>query len=125
RGGGAGGGGSGGRMEGAGGGPAGAGGRRLGVLLEGRGDGNRYLTERARAPDLPARLRLLRDSADAWIFLPRGLGTMLELVWIAESVVKGDVPPKPFVLLGDFWRSTVDTALAEASNPEGADVLRP
>jgi uncharacterized protein (TIGR00725 family) len=101
-----------------------SGGTNLGVLLEGRGDGNRYLTERARVPDLSARLRLLRDVSDAWIFLPRGLGTMLELVWIAESVVKGDVAPKPLVLLGDFWRPTIDTALAEASKPEGAEILR-
>jgi uncharacterized protein (TIGR00730 family) len=116
-------GGYGGVMEAASRGAAETGGRSLGVLL-GRGEGNRYLTEEVRVPDLSARLRLLRDESDGWIFLPHGLGTMLELVWIAESLVKGDVAPKPFVLLGDFWRPTVDTALAEASNPSGAEVLR-
>ena len=117
-------GGYGGVMEAACRGAAEAGGGSLGVLLEGRGEGNRYLTDRSRVPDLSARLRFLRDSSDAWIFLPHGLGTMLELVWIAESVVKGDVSAKPFVLLGDFWRPTVETALAEASNPDGAALLR-
>jgi uncharacterized protein (TIGR00725 family) len=100
------------------------GGGSLGVLLEGGGEGNRWLTERVRERDLAGRLRRLRDESDAWIFLPRGLGTMLEIAWIAESVVKGDVTAKPFVLLGDFWRPTVETALAEASNPEGLAKLQ-
>jgi hypothetical protein len=43
---------------------------------------------------------------------------------MAESVVKADAAPRPFVLLGDFWRPTVETALAEASNPSGAEALR-
>ena len=100
------------------------GGTSLGVLLEGRGEGNRWLAERAREPDLPSRLRRLRDDSDAWIFLPRGLGTMLEIVFVAESIVKGDTPARPFVLLGDSWRPTVETALAEASSPEGRERLR-
>ncbi len=95
----------------------------LGILLAGRGEGNRWLTERLREPDLSARLRHLRDECDAWIFLPRGLGTMLEIAWMAESVVKKDAAPRPFVLLGDFWRPTIETALAEASNPSGARAL--
>ena len=100
------------------------GGASLGVLVEGRGEGNRWLTERVAEKDRAARLRRLRDAPDAWIFLPRGLGTMLEIVWIAESVVKGDVEARPFVLLGEYWRPTVETALAEASSPEGAARLR-
>ena len=95
----------------------------LGILLAGRGEGNRWLTERLREPDLPARLRRLRDESHAWIFLPHGLGTMLEIVWMAESVVKADVRARPFILLGDFWRPTVEAALAEASNPSGAQAL--
>jgi uncharacterized protein (TIGR00725 family) len=100
------------------------GGRSLGILLAGRGEGNRWLSESARESDLSARLRRLRDESDAWIFLPRGLGTMLEMVWMAETVVKGDSPPRPFVLLGGFWRSTLELALAEASDPAGARALR-
>jgi uncharacterized protein (TIGR00725 family) len=100
------------------------GGKSLGVLISGRGQGNCWLTERVTEPDLLARLRRLRDESEAWIVLPRGLGTMLELVWIAESVVKGDIAPHPFVLLGDFWRPIVQTALTEASRPAGAESLR-
>lgn len=100
------------------------GGRSLGILLSGRGVGNRWLSESARESDLSARLRRLRDESDAWIFLPHGLGTMLEMVWIAETVVKGDSPARPFVLLGGFWRPTLDLALTEASDPAGARALR-
>lgn len=117
-------GGYGGVMEAACRGAAEAGGTSLGVLLEGRGEGNRWLAERTRESDLSARLRRLRDECDAWIFLPRGLGTMLEIVWIAESVVKGDVEARPFILLGDFWRPIVERALSEASSPSGATALR-
>jgi uncharacterized protein (TIGR00725 family) len=100
-----------------------AGGPSLGVLLEGRGVGNRWLTEIAREPDLASRLRRLRDESDAWIFLPHGLGTMLEIAFIAESVVKGDAAARPFVLFGEFWRPTVVMALAEASHRDGAVTL--
>ena len=117
-------GGYGGIMEAACRGAAETGGTSLGVLLEGRGDGNRWLGERAREPDLPARLRRLRDESDAWIFLPRGLGTLLEIIFIAESIVKGDTPARSFVLLGDSWRPAVETALTEASNPEGRERFR-
>jgi uncharacterized protein (TIGR00725 family) len=117
-------GGGGGVMEAACRGAAELGGASLGVLLPGRGEGNRWLTERVAEPDLPARLRRLRDESQAWIFLPRGLGTLLEIVFIAESVVKGNVGPAPCVFLGEFWRPTVALALAEASRPEGAAALR-
>jgi len=100
------------------------GGRSLGVLLAGRGEGTRWVSECAREPDLSARLRRLRDESHAWIFLPRGLGTMLELAWMAESVVKGDAEPRPLVFLGRFWSPTLELALSEASDSSGAEALR-
>jgi len=101
-----------------------AGGPTRGVILSGGGEPNAWVKERTVATDLGERLRILRDSSDAWVFLPRGLGTMLELVWMAESVVKTVTPPRPFVLVGEFWRPQVETALAEASNAGGAAALR-
>jgi uncharacterized protein (TIGR00725 family) len=101
-----------------------AGGSSLGVILEGGLEANRWVTRVSAEPDLSARLRRLRDASDAWVFLARGLGTMLELVWVSESVVKGDTSPRPFVLVGDYWRSIVEKAIAEASRLAGAEALR-
>ncbi|MGE5276556.1 MAG: LOG family protein [Acidobacteriota bacterium] len=117
-------GGYGGVMEAACRGAAEAGGESVGVLLAGRGEPNRWASRMLVETDLSRRLARLRDLAGAWIFLPRGLGTMLELVWISESLVKGLVAPRPVVLLGDFWRPTLEKALAEASSSEGAKTLR-
>jgi uncharacterized protein (TIGR00730 family) len=99
-----------------------AGGEAIGVVLSGRGDPNAWVTEAVAVPDLPERLRRLRDLGDAWIFLPHGLGTMLELVWIAESIVKRETPPRPLVCLGSFWGATVSTIQSEAAGP-GASAL--
>jgi uncharacterized protein (TIGR00730 family) len=117
-------GGYGGVMEAACRGAAEAGGASIGVVLAGRGAPNRWVTETVAAADLGERLRILRDSTDAWIFLPRGLGTMLELVWIAESVMKAEAPPRPFVLLGPYWRTLVEMAIAEGASPAGLAALR-
>ena len=98
------------------------GGESLGVTLSGRGEPNSWVTSNVEAPNLAERLTRLRDLSDGWIFLPHGLGTMLELVWLAESVVKRDVVARPLVLLGVFWKSTLETALREATG-SGAEAL--
>jgi uncharacterized protein (TIGR00725 family) len=116
-------GGYGGVMEAACRGAAEGGGSSLGVVLADHPAANRFVTRVSAEPDLAARLTRLRDASDAWVFLPRGLGTMLEIVWMAESVVKGDTPARPFVLLGDFWKGTVEKAISEASRRDGARAL--
>ena len=98
------------------------GGESLGVTLAGKGEPSSWVTSSVEARDLAERLTRLRDLSDGWIFLPHGLGTMLELVWIAESIVKREVVARPLVLLGDFWRPTLDTALREATG-SGAEAL--
>lgn len=98
-----------------------AGGQSLGVVV-GDTAPNRWVIEVAHEPDLASRLRRLRDESDAAIFLPHGLGTMLELAWMAESVVKGEIAPRPLLFLGLFWRRAVALALGEAAGP-GADAL--
>jgi uncharacterized protein (TIGR00725 family) len=93
-----------------------AGGRSLGILLS-SGEPNRWVSEVVRETDLAARLRRLTTESNAAIFLPRGLGTMLEIAWTAESVAKAYVPPRPLILLGLFLRRAVALALAEAPGP--------
>lgn len=98
-----------------------AGGSSLGVVLSG-GEPNRWVSGVVREDDLPARLRRLRDESSAAIFLPRGLGTLLEITWMAESIAKGHVPARPLVFLGLFWRRAAALAVAEAVGP-GASAL--
>ena len=98
-----------------------SGGPVLGVLLS-DGTPNRWVSEVAREADLSARLRRLRDESSAAIFLPRGLGTLLEIAWMSESIAKALVPPRPLVFLGTFWRRAVALAVNEAAGP-GAEAL--
>lgn len=97
------------------------GGSSLGVVLPG-GEPNRWVSEVVREEDLAGRLRRLRDESSAAIFLPRGLGTLLEIAWMAESIAKGHVPARPLVFLGLFWRRAVILAIAEAVGPGAADL---
>jgi uncharacterized protein (TIGR00725 family) len=114
-------GGGGGVMEAACRGAAEAGGKSLGVVI-GDAAPNRWVTDVVREGELAARLRRLRDESGSAIFFPRGLGTMLELAWMVESVVKGEIAPRPLVFLGLFWRRTVALALSEATG-RGAESL--
>lgn len=98
-----------------------AGGRTLGVVV-GEAAPNAWVKDLLRQRDLADRLRGLRDESQAAIFLPRGLGTMLEIAWMAESITKRQVAPRPLVFLGLFWRRTVALALSEAAGP-GAGAL--
>jgi uncharacterized protein (TIGR00725 family) len=98
-----------------------AGGRSLGILLS-SGEPNRWVSEVVREDDLAGRLRRLTTESNAAMFLPRGLGTMLEIAWTAESVAKGHVPARPLVFLGPFWRRAVALAISEAVGP-GAELL--
>jgi predicted Rossmann-fold nucleotide-binding protein len=98
-----------------------AGGRSLGILV-GSGEPNRWVSEVVREADLGLRLRRLSDESAAAILLPRGLGTLLEVAWMAESITKAYVPPRPLVFLGLFWRRTVALAVAQAAGP-GAEAL--
>jgi len=116
-------GGYGGVMEAACRGAADEGGDSVGIVYE-DGSPNPWVAEAIRARDLAERLRQLRDRSEAWIFLPKGLGTMLELVWIGESVVKGMVAARPLVLLGGFWRPAVEQMISEAAGPGREALIR-
>jgi len=49
-----------------------------------------------------------------------GTGTLVELALSWEYINKGLSPPKPIVLLGDFWNSVVDTVLKEIGPTQAA-----
>ncbi len=114
-------GGYGGVMEGVCRGASEAGGSSLGILLS-SGEPNRWVSEVVREEDLAGRLRRLTAESNASIFLPRGLGTLLEIAWMAESIAKGNVAPRPLVFLGTFWRRAAALAVNEAAD-SGAEAL--
>jgi uncharacterized protein (TIGR00730 family) len=89
------------------------GGKTIGVTVADWGKANAWVGEERRAVDLLQRLRMLRDAADAFIVLPGGSGTLLEVAWVIESLLKGLTAPKPLVFFGDFWKPAVDLALSE------------
>ena len=105
-------GGYGGVMESASRGAAEAGGHVIGVTVEQfehRGPVNRWVQERVHTPDLFERLRHLITTADGFVAVGGGLGTLTEvlLVWTLLSVHAR--PRAALVLLGESWQAWLET----------------
>ncbi len=70
---------------------------------------NEYVGREIRTDSLDERLAALVEIAQAYVVLPGGTGTLLELasVWELKNkkFLDGD---KPIVLLGDFWKPVLD-----------------
>ena len=59
--------------------------------------------------DLDARLKTLVDIADAYVVLPGGTGTLLELAHVWEFKNKGFLSDrKPVVIAGKFFQPLID-----------------
>ncbi len=93
------------------------------------GSPNPYITHHEAASDLFARLGRLLDLGDAYIVLPGGSGTLLELALVVEYLHKRLMPPAPVLLLGRTWRPALAAArrdngdmaaLEEVNTPEAA-----
>ena len=52
-------------------------------------------------------MQTLIAQGDAYIILPGGTGTLLELSAVWELMSKGFVERRPLVLLGGFWEGVV------------------
>ena len=79
----------------------------IGVTCEafGRAGPNRYISKEISTENLDQRLQKLIEMADAYVILPGGTGTLLELATVWELENKGFVNlRKPIILLGDFWK---------------------
>ena len=116
-------GGYGGTMEAAAKGATEAGGHTIGVTCTafGRRGVNRFTRQEVPTFDLLARLNTLWRLGQAYVVLPGGTGTLLELALVWELVNKGLVRgSRPLVLLGDHWMPVVECVLRE--QPES---LRP
>ncbi len=49
------------------------------------------------------------DSADGYVILKGGTGTLLELAYVWEFINKKLSKEKPIVIVGDFWTRVVET----------------
>ncbi|HPC65655.1 MAG TPA: LOG family protein [Anaerohalosphaeraceae bacterium] len=88
-----------------------AGGRTIGVTCAafGKTEANEFISETIITQNLTERVARLCQLGDAYVVLPGGTGTLLELAEIWENANKGFVnPPKPIILIGDFWKPLVE-----------------
>jgi uncharacterized protein (TIGR00730 family) len=108
-------GGYGGTMEAASRGANQAGGRVIGVTLDlftPRLQPNPWLTKERRVSDFFPRLKRL-TGADAFVVLQGGIGTLTEATLAWTLLQTGQVPPRPFIFVGDSWNRLFDAFRAE------------
>jgi uncharacterized protein (TIGR00725 family) len=93
-----------------------AGGTVIGVTCSafGRSGANAYVTQEIPTASLTERLGKLVEMARAYVVLPGGTGTLLELADVWERKNKGFIgDERPILLIGSFWEP-LTTMLAEA-----------
>lgn len=88
-----------------------AGGEVIGVTCSAfkQSTANKYITREIVASSLDERLDTLIKLGQAYIVLPGGTGTLLELAKVWELKNKGFIQAdKPVILIGEFWKPLVD-----------------
>jgi len=88
-----------------------AGGQIVGVTCSAfkSGKANKYITREINTASLDERLDTLVKLGRAYIVLPGGTGTLLELAKVWELKNKGFLnADKPIILLGGFWKPLVE-----------------
>ena len=88
-----------------------AGGHAIGVTMEIFGDmaPNPFLTQEIRTRDFFERLHVLISGAQAFIVFRGGMGTVTELSLAWNMLQTSVMPPKPLILVGEFWHAVLDT----------------
>jgi len=92
-------------------GAADAGGKIIGVTCSAfkRSTANEYITREIITDSLDERLDTLIKLGQAYIVMPGGTGTLLELAKVWELKNKGFLEAdKPIILIGGFWKPLVD-----------------
>ncbi len=93
------------------------GGRTIGVTCSVfSSTANEYISTEIITNSLEERLQKLIELGSAYIVLPGGTGTLLELAMVWELKNKGfSKTAKPIILIGGFWKSLVDLIAADDS----------
>jgi len=117
-------GGYGGTMEAAAKGAAEAGGKIIGVTCSAfeSSTANKYVSHTIVTASLDERLDTLIKLGQAYIVLPGGTGTLLELAKVWEFKNKGFLQArKPIILVGGFWKPLVD--LIAIDDPDSSRLI--
>jgi hypothetical protein len=74
---------------------------------------NQWVAEEWRCKTLRQRLNKLIDHCDAAFALPGGVGTLLEICLTWNELVIDAIDPKPLILIGDGWKTLMETFFKE------------
>jgi uncharacterized protein (TIGR00730 family) len=80
-----------------------------------RGGANQYVDEEIKFPTLFQRLHYLVTCSDAAVALRGGVGTLSEVALTWSLLQVGEMPHKPFVLVGPHWRQILETYFREST----------
>lgn len=67
-----------------------------------------YLTKNIECHNLFSRIETLINHGDAFIVLPGGTGTLVELAIVWEMFNKNLLEEKPFACVGEMWKSMIE-----------------
>lgn len=82
---------------------------------------NPHLDEIDEASVLTERLERLIRRASAYVVLPGGLGTWIELALVWEHLRRGLIPRRPLVVWETPWRSIVEAMVSQAKVDAGTE----
>ncbi len=85
---------------------------------------NRWIQQEISVPTLFERIMKLVEIGNAYVVLPGGSGTLLELSCVLELVNKGAMDQKPIVLLGGFWDGVLESLRLEPGATPSNDCTR-
>jgi len=102
-----------------------AGGEIVGVTCSAfKGKASKYITREITTASLDERLDTLIKLGQAYIVLPGGTGTLLELAKVWELKNKGFLEPdKPIILVGGFWKPLIE--LLNINDPDSSRHVNP
>ncbi|NQT02638.1 MAG: LOG family protein [Planctomycetes bacterium] len=84
---------------------------------------NKYISREVDTASLDGRLDKLIQLGQAYVVLPGGTGTLLELAKVWELKNKGFLKTdKPIILLGGFWKPLVD--LVASDDPDSSSFVK-
>jgi uncharacterized protein (TIGR00730 family) len=98
-----------------------AGGHVIGVTtsrFDDRGGPNPYVDEEIKFPTLFQRLHYLVTFSDGLVALRGGVGTLSEVALSWSLIQVGEMPRRPFVLVGPHWRQIMETYHRESTVKE-------